>query len=295
MLIVGIILFAVSFSSVTPLEVGIKYNDITRRIEEDNPYYTGRYFVGLGTHFMTFPSTWQLLQYKGNDLRAWTKEGQLVTLHVVLYWEFDRKHMTDFYYAFGKDEENYLPVFRDIGLRALKKVTTAYNAVDFFKKREEIGRAMKLSVREAFKVHNIVVQMVMLETIDLPNTFENQIVKKVVTEQEITTQTVKKQIEESRAQIDVIAGEGDAIVQYMLAAADAEALLVTENARSLGQKLLRDAEILNYGEVKDTVSGMSAEQLLKLRYAKTPRDLDSLYSGRPFEMALGFTSATITN
>jgi len=283
LLFVGMILFSVSFGSITPLEFGIRYNDVTKKIDESGPWFSGRYFVGLGSRFIKYNNTWNLMELRKSardcltpkcNVEAWTREGQAIELDVALYWEFDREKIVDFYYNYGHDEATYMPVLNDIAQRAIKKVCTQFEATDFFDRRPDIGRSFDVELRSAFAEQGLVVQIVSFLGTDLPDQFETTVVRKVVTAQQRQTSLVNQRTNVSLAEIEVIAGQGAAQVQLKLAKAQANATLVIQNAFSDGQKRLRDAETIWYGKMKNDLNAattplsdkfFSASQFLKLR------------------------------
>jgi len=56
-LLVGLILLLVSIGTVEPIEYGIEYNSISKKIDMENVYGGGWYMIGPFTSFITFPAT----------------------------------------------------------------------------------------------------------------------------------------------------------------------------------------------------------------------------------------------
>lgn len=54
----------VSFSVLTPLEYGIAYNTVSKGIDAGRVYTSGRYYLGVGRGFLTFPATRQSIVFK---------------------------------------------------------------------------------------------------------------------------------------------------------------------------------------------------------------------------------------
>jgi len=284
------------------LQVAIKYNDVIRKIDEDGPYFGGRYFVGLGSSFHKFPATWQLMAFPDPEdpftypaITAWTQEGQSITIDISFYWEFDKANLVDFYYAYGKQDDDYLPIFRSVALESVKRVVSKHLAVDFFDQRHSIAEEILdvLRVEYMNRCYSIV-QLMAMGSIDLPDSFENTVIDKVVTAQEVLTEYQIKLINISLAEISVIGGEGDAAVQYKLAKAAAEADLVRANALSLGQQRIRSAEAAYYSSVQ-TALGMTGGEMLRLRWAKIVQVLEDSVdiTNRAVSFAFGYNSPIV--
>jgi regulator of protease activity HflC (stomatin/prohibitin superfamily) len=292
-LFIGTILFAVSFDTLTPLEFGIKYNDITKEIDDSGAFYNGRYFTGLGSSFIKYSSTWNLIKFKYGDIRAWTQEGQLIYINMALYWEHDRENIVEFYHRYGNG--GFDQTFRDVATRAVKKVTTQYTASEFFSDREQIGREMRHSLREAFRIHGVLVQAFAMDLLDLPNEFEEKVREKVVTAQEVKTQDWYRKIDVAHAEISVISGEGDALVSYKLADAEATAAKIRADAIAEGQAMVREAEKTYYGELQ-TALGLLPSELLQIRWSRIMETLQKDYeaTATPLNFAIGFDSPIVT-
>lgn len=291
LLLIGTILLACSFGTISPLQFGIRYNGVTRKIDESGPWFSGRYFVGLGSKFIKYPSTWNLMVFEESEIKAWTHEGQQIEISMAMYWEFDRSRIVEFYYNYGNKEEDYIDVLKDIALRAVKKVCANYNATEFFSDRDLISRDANVALRAAFLEQGLVVQIASFLSFDLPDEFEAMIVSKVVMEQRVITEGWIAKINVSNAQIEVIKGEGDALVQLLTANANADASLVVSNAFADGQKRVQDAEAVNYQRIQ-TALAMSPDELLKLRVAKLPQDLET--SNPNIDFTFGYSAPIIT-
>jgi regulator of protease activity HflC (stomatin/prohibitin superfamily) len=293
LLFIGTILFAVSFDTLTPLEFGILYNDIAKEIDEGgSPYYNGRYFTGLGSSFIKYSSTWNEMTFDYGDIRAWTKEGQLVYVDLIFFWEHDRENIVDFYYSYGDSASKYTDIFRDVAQRAVKKVTTSYEAAEFFTKRQQISAEMRVALRDTFREQGVLVQLFGMQSIDLPDAFEDKVNEKVVTAQEVKTQEWLKEIDVAYAEIDVITGEGDAWIQYKLADAEATAAEIISNAKAEGQARIRDSERRVYKEMQDAL-GFAPEQMLKLRWSRVMETMQNNYEDRSLKFAIGFDSPIV--
>lgn len=87
--IVGIALFAASFDTVEPTQMGILRDDISKSIDPTKVYFGGRYFVGLGKGFVRYPTTLQFLA--ADNVEAATKDKLSVSIEVALQYKLDPK------------------------------------------------------------------------------------------------------------------------------------------------------------------------------------------------------------
>jgi hypothetical protein len=105
---------------------------------------------------MAFPDPEDPFTYPA--ITAWTQEGQSISIDISFYWEFDKANLVDFYYAYGKQDDDYLPIFRSVALESVKRVgslavltkvsglnlfnlqvVSKHLAVDFFDQRHSIA------------------------------------------------------------------------------------------------------------------------------------------------------------
>lgn len=264
MLLTGVILFAVSFDTLEPTEMGLKYNRVSVTVEPE-VYNYGRFFLGLGRKFIKFPGTMQLIELKDStSLRAWSKEGQLIELDVSVDYRLERDNLYNLYRRYGEDYHTRLI---QATIKAIKLVTIQYEATDFFTSRDQIGDEMKASVSERFDKEFVTLELFNLRNIDLPNGFEQKVVDKVVERQKVQIGLNLKEISLINANITVIRGEGDAEVDEILATANAESAVITQNALSENIKRLRQAEALAY---KDFISrlGIQGKDLLSFKWGQ---------------------------
>jgi len=297
--ITGIILFSVSFGTLDPTQVGIRYNNNLKEIEESKVYNNGRYFLGLGVWFIDFQISLQQMQYSASiygehaALRAWSAEGQLITIDLSFYFRLDRDQIINLYKRY---EDQYYPRYSQISVRTLKAVTIQYTTVDFFTLRAAIGVHMKRDLRARLKQEFCTVEIFNLRAINIPTDFENKIISKVVQTQQQKTAENQKITAVLRAQIAVIEGNGYAIVNYTIAKASADALRTIEYARSDGLTRLRAQEAISYNNLQN-VLGLNGTELLQYRWAEIAGKLDDTLTtlpNRTLSFLVGFASPTIT-
>jgi len=296
--ITGVILFSVSFGTLTPTQCGIRYNNNLKEIEEGKVYNNGRYFLGLGVSFIKYPTSMQIMTYSGSygehaALKAWSQEGQLITLDLNFYYRLDRDNIINLYKRY---EDNWYTRFSQVAVRTIKAVAILYTADDFFTMRKAIGVQMKRDLRARLKLEFATVEIFNLNSIGIPTDFENKIVSKVVQTQLAKTAENEKITAILRAQISVIEGSGSAIVNYTIAKANADASRTIEYARSDGLARLRSQEATSYSALQSAL-GLNGTELLQFRWAEIAgklQDTLSTLTTRDMTFLVGFKNPIIS-
>jgi len=95
--LVGLILILVSIATIEPIEYGLVYNSLTKKVDENTVYAGGWYFLGPFSSFVTFPATlvnidwtdYEGAQYKPLDLRDNAQQDVRLSLSVQYKLKFD--------------------------------------------------------------------------------------------------------------------------------------------------------------------------------------------------------------
>lgn len=282
--ITTIILFALSFDTVDVCEMGIKYNNNLVMIDDETVYNNGRYFLGLGLSFIIFPTKLIPIEFIGiSQLRAWSHEGQLVSLDLGFYYALDRSNIIDIYKKYG---ENYELRFTQYAVKAIKEVTIQYEAEEFFLIRRQIGDHMLAQLRATYREENLSVELFALREIKIPSNFEQKVISKVVEKQKYYTELRQREIALATAAITVLQGQGAARIALVKAEATALAKVTIANADADGQKLVYVQEASSYKNLSSSL-GLSSEQLLNYQFAKFMGNVDSKRP-TPSSFMLGF-------
>lgn len=80
MAVTGIILFAVSFDTITPHEYGVRYSTYSHRVDQET-YDNGRYLLGIGHYFFKYPRRLVYTEFSGASdtnppVSVWSNDGQ---------------------------------------------------------------------------------------------------------------------------------------------------------------------------------------------------------------------------
>lgn len=108
--LVGIILALISIKTVEPIEYGIKYNSISKSIEEDI-YTGGWYMIGPQYSFITFPATLVNIDFTNfpgaqhGPIMVKDNGGQDIQLSIALQYRLQKDNIRELYTEYQKDYE----------------------------------------------------------------------------------------------------------------------------------------------------------------------------------------------
>lgn len=102
--IVTIGLLAGSWSTVSPLQYGIKYNSISVQVDPDTIYNSGRIYTGVGGSFFIFPRSLQYVEFSqahGNALDVWSQDGQQIFVEASFYYGLQKQNLFSLFQSYG--------------------------------------------------------------------------------------------------------------------------------------------------------------------------------------------------
>jgi len=281
--LLSVILFAVSFDTLNPHSIGIKYNNNLKSIDTKRVYSNGRYFLGLGLSFIDFPLSASLIEF-ANDagLRMWTQEGQLVIVDMSLMYRLEREQIVLLYKRYKQDYHSRL---EQITIRTVKKVSIQYTAEDFFQRRGTIGDHMRSELRLRLAQEYCTLEIFNLRKITIPEEFERKVISKQIKEQIRQTRVYEKNTSLLRARKNIILGVTDANISLAVNSARALQNEKIQIANAHAMRDLTSQEAASYDLVQNLL-GISGSKILQYRYSKlmetleqsniTDRNLDNL-------------------
>eukprot|EP01108_Squamamoeba_japonica_P007660 TRINITY_DN64_c0_g1_i1.p2 TRINITY_DN64_c0_g1~~TRINITY_DN64_c0_g1_i1.p2 ORF type:complete len:314 (-),score=126.61 TRINITY_DN64_c0_g1_i1:42-983(-) len=262
-LLVAIILFALSWSVLEPLEIGLNRNDFSKTIDDSQTYPGGRYFLGLGHSFVKYPRKLIIIDFSsdadegGPALQSSTADGQAVSLEVSFHYNLNVTALPLLYKQFGED---YVTKMTNIAQSSLKNTAVKFPTEAYFSLRHDIAEMMKNDLIKHFRDAHATVQFLQLRDIGLPGRFEQRLVENVVAQQEQTKALFDKEVAIVKAQTQVIEARAQGEITEILGLAKADSLLIRENGLAQGTRLLVDVESTAYEALRKELD-LSTEQL----------------------------------
>jgi len=270
------VILILSFDTLEYQEYGLNYSWVSETVE-DRPYTSGRYYLGLGNHFIKFPrmvipvlfSDDQADKKQGPALQSRTRDGLNVRLEVSFQYRLLYEQASDLYQTLGKD---YEPIFLRMALEQLSIAATEHDAHFFFTNRSSIGQEMHDRLNNHFKERAFSeVPFFQLRTVHLPKDFEEALKDTQVRQQEIqiaalqqksNTVTFKTRVLQANQAVKVLTNQAEAEAASILAETNAycQQTKVTQNLQTSALTSMVKA------------SGWNSKQLLQYMRIRAVRD-----------------------
>mmetsp|Transcript_46802 Transcript_46802/g.54245 ORF Transcript_46802/g.54245 Transcript_46802/m.54245 type:complete len:309 (-) Transcript_46802:187-1113(-) len=287
---IGILLFAISWGAVEPTEWGLKYNSISKNIDNSTVYDGGRYILGVFTSFVHFPRTLQTIEFSSSPkanappLRTRTGEGLALGLHIAFQYELIQDQIPALYtLANIYYEQTFVRIARDVILQT----AGAYNAPQYWMNRTAIAHEMKKNLDDDLQAAHARCRYLQIIQIELPETYESSIVDTQIEQQNTQIKRFEQEATLIRKQIDILRSEADQNITITNATAQADAYSIRQSAEAQVNQATIKAEKSAY---------MDVEKLLKL----TPEQLSQYIffnslQEKNAKMFVGFEKNVILN
>jgi hypothetical protein len=151
--LISVIIFGTCFDTLTPLEIGIVKNSITKSLDADHVYTAGRYLLGVGDGFaVTFPATYRHIEFsRRSDASADTIMGQTNgdggTVRMECSFQYkirpekvNGKNPPGLYQYYG--ELNYHQKITNLAKSSLVNSIKSVKMTDFFSARQNVKKVM---------------------------------------------------------------------------------------------------------------------------------------------------------
>jgi regulator of protease activity HflC (stomatin/prohibitin superfamily) len=264
------VLIAVSFGAVEPTYQGFVINGNTMQFEfkdgtsDSGELYTeGRYFLGLGKSFITFPRIFQTLDFKkseGESISIRSKDGLTIDIDVAFQYTLttNGKELLALYMRWKKDYES---AFGKLAKNVVRDVAAKYYAYEFFLNRSTITGDITATMAKDFTVIGASINNFQFLELNLPEDFNREIQVTEVTRTKISEETVKQTKTLIEAQTNLLAAQKQAEVIVTQSKARANALLIQKQQQALTRKSEIEQELIALQYLK-TQLNLNTEQLL---------------------------------
>lgn len=280
--VVTVIVICLSFDTLEYQEMGLNYSWISETVERET-YASGRYYLGVGNHFIKFPSMVKSVFFlddmspnsQGPALQSRTRDGLNVRLEVSFQYRLMFNQLYKLYTTLGADYEKTLA---RMAIEQLTTAATVHNAHNFFNNRTTIGQEMHKLLEAHFKEHAFTeVPFFQLRTVHLPDEFEAAIQETQVKQQEIQIAQAEQSqnrvayettVLQAEQAVRVMANQGEAEAASILAQNDAycRQYEVTQSLQSTALKKLM------------SVASWKPDQLLDYMKIRAVREHDAAHT-----------------
>jgi len=231
-LIVVIVLIACSFSKVEMTEVGLLYSHASRKIDRKQLYTAGRYYVGVGGEFITFPITQQEMHLPIFESR--TEDGLLVSLDVSLNYKFD------------KDFEKILKIFDNFGhhydgfiarlaMNIIRDASARFTAYSYSMNRSLVNLEMERDISDDMSELGFSLDSVQLLNIEFPKNFSNTLQNTRMLQQQVQQATMN--LEAEKVSLDGELKKSNVTAAGYITEAKSHATSIRQNAEAESEAL----------------------------------------------------------
>lgn len=266
------VLLCLSFDTLEYQEIGINYSWVSETIEK-RTYHAGRYYIGIGNHFIKFPRVLTNMYFgdeadanvmaSGPAMQSRTQDGLTVHLEVSFQYKLKPDKIYDLYQTFG---DEYQRILLRMAIEQLTTAATKHNAHDFFTNRTGLSFEMHGALDSHFQQHAFSeVPFFQLRTVKLPKDFEDSIQDTQVKEQEI--KVAKAQQEQNRISYETALMQAAQNVRVLnqQAAAESASIYATNNAYCRQYQLTQKLQAQALSKVAAGVQWTPRELLSYLR------------------------------
>lgn len=149
-----LIFILVSIGTVEPIEYGIIYNSLTKKVDTETIYPGGWYFIGPINSFITYPATlvnMDFTDYDGANARpiiVKDKDGQEIRLSFSIQYRLFKEDIGKLYSEFQKGYEATFISYID---SVVRKTVEDFPQNAFWAKRTESGDKIRVAIDEKLK------------------------------------------------------------------------------------------------------------------------------------------------
>jgi len=279
--ITGIILIAVSFAVVEPTYQAFVFNTGQMKYEfkdgssESGELYSeGRYYLGLGKQFVTFPKTFQTIDFKesteGNNIAIRSRDGLVITIEIAFQYSLTTNGK-DLLALWMRWKGDYEIAFGKIARNVIRDVASKYDAFEFFFNRSIIITDITAQMADTFLELGANINNFQLLDLTLPVDFNNAIQQTEVTRTKISEATVQQQKVLITAQTDLLSAGKQAEIIRTQAKARADSAYIQKQQDANARKSQIEQEQIALISIRDQL-GLTTSELLNYLLIETLKE-----------------------
>lgn len=260
--IVIIILLACSYAKVEPNDVALLYSHAARKIDRSKLYSGGRYYVGVGGEFITFPLTLQEMALPVFESR--TSDGLKILLEVSLNYKIvkDQKKILALYDHFADKYDGYIS---RLAMNTVRDASAMFKAFDYSFNRSAVSNEMERMITDDMAEIGFTLESVQLLNIEFPSGFTNTMSQTLVLQQQVNQAKAEKAAE-------LVSLEGE--LQKASITADGMISDAMSQATNIEQNAQADASALKFALEQEGVSHKSMIDMFDEQLESTISDAD---------------------
>jgi len=237
-LIVIIILLACSFSKVEMTEVGLLYSHASRTIDRSQLYTAGRYYVGVGGEFITYPITQQELVLPTFESR--TMDGLKIGLDVSINFKVEKDSVQKILRLFDNFGYHYDGYISRLAMNIIRDASAGFTAFEYSQNRSLISQEMERQISDDMSEMGFSLDSVQLLNVAFPDKFSNALQNTLLLQQQVTQAEMEKVAQEVALKGELT--KSDITAQGILTEAETMNTTIRENADAQSQSLIASLE-----------------------------------------------------
>jgi hypothetical protein len=266
--IVGMILLGVSYSIIEPNEQGFLLNGNNMQFEfKDGSttsgilYNEGRYYVGLGKTFISFPKTVQSQHFKDKDsVSIRSKDGLLIYIELSFQYTLTNNG-TELVALYLRWLNNFNLAFSKISRNVVREVASEYDAFAFFFNRSVVVDDITTTLAAKFAVIGALVNNVQMLELTLPGDFFNSIQQTEIVRTKIAEASAVQLKALIESETSLLAAKIDADSLLVASYAKANSTLIQKQQEALTKKAEIESERIAIISLKSTLNLTNADLL----------------------------------
>jgi len=183
-LIVIIILLACSFARVEMTEVALLYSHASRTIDRTQLYTAGRYYVGVGGEFITYPITQQELVLPTFESR--TQDGLKISLDVSIQYKIEKDSIQKILKLFDNFGYHYDGYLSRLAMNVIRDASARFTAFAYSQNRSLVSQEMERDINDDLSEMGFSLDSVQLLNIAFPSNFSQSIQNTLLLQQRVT-------------------------------------------------------------------------------------------------------------
>jgi len=219
-------------------EVGLLYSHASRTIDRSQLYTAGRYYVGVGGEFITYPITQQELVLPTFESR--TMDGLKIGLDVSINFKVEKDSVQKILRLFDNFGYHYDGYISRLAMNIIRDASAGFTAFEYSQNRSLISQEMERQISDDMSEMGFSLDSVQLLNVAFPDKFSNALQNTLLLQQQVTQAEMEKVAQEVALKGELT--KSDITAQGILTEAETMNTTIRENADAQSQSLIASLE-----------------------------------------------------
>ena len=235
-----IVLLPVSYNYIEYYEIGFKKNTVSNTVDISQVYGPGRYLWAPEDSVVTFPSTYQHIEFLDDDLLVFSQTGLEFNLEADIYYRLTEENLANIYQDFGT---NYHDRFVEAIRASIKNTAPNFSVDEFVRNRTDITQIMFNNINNDLADLNIKIDenKFFLGRISFPDLVKNVFLNTAVQQLQNDQSLLQQQVTLIDRSTEQILASIDANITIVLQQSLAEAESIVRKSEAEAKKIFEEA------------------------------------------------------